>query len=407
MKFSLHKLYCFSLGIALFFQVLLPKQAPIGIILIAVSIILLALKKELQLFKTKVHLFFVLFYVAYLVGIFFTRDGKEAAHVLESKLSFVIFPLFFLVVLKQKVDLKIPIIFYIIALIFQFSIGLYNSSLCYAENSSFSCFLSSSFSPIHHPTYMAIYYLVGILLVSQLKPISAFLKYGLIGIFALGYLLCMSLSAILFLALLIAVVGFIWFRKKFGTLKSIGLVSLLLVGLVVVIDQSKDTVSDIEYTYNSLKNYVHSPTEYVKKANRYLVGNEERLVLWTVATQAIIENPLGYGTGNIDIVLGNKLNSYGLHDLAEKKFNPHNQYLQTWIETGIFGVFILIGLFIVIIQIAWKNKNWTLLILTASFVFNSLFESMFQRQSGIMFFTLVTFILLLSSQKKPKKEDYT
>lgn len=394
------KSYEFAIGITLLLQVLAPKLFPIGLILTAISVIFLASKKEVKRFTTRTHFLFLAFYATYLIGMFFSQDIKEAGHVLESKLSLALFPLLFMFIPKREIAFKIPILFYSSALVLSFLISIIDSTICFTSRHTFSCFISSDFSTIHHPTYMAIYYLVGILLLFFVQSISKRVRYSLILLFSLGYLLCMSLSAILFLGLLIAVVGFIWFKQKIGVVKSIGLVSVMLMGLIAIINLSKDTISDVEYTYNSLKTYLQSPEDYVKHANRYLVGNEERLVLWTVSAQAIIEQPMGYGTGNIDLVIGNKLRSYGLDELAARNFNPHNQYLQTWIETGIFGVLILIGLFFTLLKSAWKHKNWTLFIFVFAFAFNALFESVLQRQSGIVLFAIISFILLLSAEKR-------
>lgn len=410
MNFFKKYYYELSLGIAVAIQVLFPHLIPIGIILIALSTIVMAIKKELTFNKTSIHLYFVLFYLAYVVGYFFTQVPKEAGHVLESKMSFVIFPMLFLFIPKRKINFNSVIWFFSTALFIQFFIGIYSSFQCYGISNSLSCFISTPFSPTHHPTYMAIYFIMGFFLVWKLRAsqVTSFEKKSALFFmlfFAVGYLLCMSLSAILFLGLLIGVAGFIRFKKRFGTLKSVGLVVLLFVGLFIVVDQSKDTVADIEYTYNSVKNYVKSPKEFVKKANRYLVGNEERLVLWTIATEAIIEHPLGYGTGNIDVVIGNKLRSYGLNDLADRNFNPHNQYMQTFIEVGIFGFLILVGLLVTIFSYSWKHKNYILLILVTAFAFNSLFESMFQRQSGIVFFALMVFFLLLKDLKNDRTTE--
>lgn len=402
MTFSPQRFYEFSLGIALFIQVLFPKLIPVGIILIALSVIALGVKRELKLCATEVHLFFILFYFAYVIGVFFTEVPKEAAHVLESKMSFVIFPLLFLFIPKRKVDFTPSIWLFSGALVTLFIWGIVSSIQCFRTSGSSSCFVSTPFSPIHHPTYTAIYYLTGFFMIlkarkTRLKGFKRRIVLFLSIIFVTGYLLCMSLSALLFLFGLIVIVGFIWFRRRFGIWKSIGIVVVMLIGLIVTVEQSKDTISDVEYTYNSVKEYLKSPTDFVKKADRYLVGNEERLVLWTISAEAIAAHPFGYGTGNIDVVIGNKLRSYGLNSMAEKNFNPHNQYLQTCIELGILGVAVLIGLFIVILRFAVKHRNITLLILTASFIFNALFESMFQRQSGIVFFTLMVFFMILES----------
>jgi hypothetical protein len=48
-------------------------------------------------------------------------------------------------------------------------------------------------------------------------------------------------------------------------------------------------------------------------------------------------------------------------------------------------------------KIGWNSKNWMLLILSASLAFNGLFESMLQRQSGIVFYSFWSVLLVVWS----------
>lgn len=79
----------------------------------------------------------------------------------------------------------------------------------------------------------------------------------------------------------------------------------------------------------------------------------------------------------------------------ERKFNSHNQFLTTFISTGIIGFTLLIAMLIVLIKIAIKQKNLLLLI----FVFiNTLFflsESVLERQQGIVFFVFFSAFLVV------------
>jgi hypothetical protein len=49
------------------------------------------------------------------------------------------------------------------------------------------------------------------------------------------------------------------------------------------------------------------------------------------------------------------------------------------------------------LYIARKHLNWLLLLLIANLMFNMLFESMLQRQSGIMFYTMGICLLAVFS----------
>lgn len=407
MKIDLTKWYTFSIGLMLFLQVLFPKLLPIGIILFVISLIMLGVKKELKVSFSKVYFLLIAFYLSYLIGVFFTHDMKQALHALESKLLFILLPLLFLAIPKVKINFSLLIWLFCSALIIQYFFGIYKGLSCYFEMNYWGCMTSSNFSTIHHPTYLAIYFLMGFVLLIYAKRNKLFGFNGIIPIvfgvvFVLGYLQCLSLSALLFLGILIAIVGFNWFQARIGFKRSLGIVLLLLVTLSTVISFSKDTISDIKDTTKAIRVYIESPMDFVRNGNRELSGNEERLILWTVSVQAIAEQPLGYGSGNIDYVIGKKLKKYGLNELASKNYNSHNQYLQTSIEVGVVGCIILIALFVCLLIKSIQSNNLILLILTSAFAFNSLFESMFQRQSGIVFFVLMVCIftaLILEKEK--------
>jgi hypothetical protein len=75
-------------------------------------------------------------------------------------------------------------------------------------------------------------------------------------------------------------------------------------------------------------------------------------------------------------------------NLAKEHLNSHNQFFHTAIETGWLG---LIGLiFLVVGLIFWgiRNASGILVVVTAGLAFNGLFESMLERQSGIVFWLL-------------------
>ena len=77
------------------------------------------------------------------------------------------------------------------------------------------------------------------------------------------------------------------------------------------------------------------------------------------------------------------------------ELNAHNQYSETIITIGILGLLLLFGFFIIPVYLWIKNKNFDIVFFSLLFIiaFNSLFESIFERQMGIMFF--VFFYLLL------------
>lgn len=87
--------------------------------------------------------------------------------------------------------------------------------------------------------------------------------------------------------------------------------------------------------------------------------------------------------------------------MAERNFNPHNQFLQTGLEIGLLGLAVLLLLLVLVFVRAVRSGDLILTVLTASLVFNCLFESMLQRQSGIVFYTFwICFLIMLDRIKK-------
>ena len=109
--------------------------------------------------------------------------------------------------------------------------------------------------------------------------------------------------------------------------------------------------------------------------------------MWTASTLEILEHPFGVGTGNVDDFLKKRLLQLGQKNMLEEEYNPHNQFLQSTLEIGIIGLLVLVLLLFFVLKFAFIDSNWLLGILCLNLIFNALFESMLQRQSGIVFFT--------------------
>ena len=79
----------------------------------------------------------------------------------------------------------------------------------------------------------------------------------------------------------------------------------------------------------------------------------------------------------------------------DSECNAHNQFSDTIVAVGLIGLILLISFYISPIYLWFKNRNFDIVFLSLLIIvaFNSLFESVFERQMGIMFF--VFFYLLL------------
>ena len=78
----------------------------------------------------------------------------------------------------------------------------------------------------------------------------------------------------------------------------------------------------------------------------------------------------------------------------KKKLNAHNQFLQTFIGTGIIGFLLLLSITLGAIIKGFINKNYLLILFSLLMILNFLVESMLQAQAGFIFFVFFFCILI-------------
>ena len=113
----------------------------------------------------------------------------------------------------------------------------------------------------------------------------------------------------------------------------------------------------------------------------------ERLLIWQSAVSVIKENVLvGVGTGDTNDALLKTYKTNQYSGALESRLNAHNQYLQTFIAIGIIGFLALMSMLFIPLYTALKKRDILYLLLLLLICFNLLFESMFERQAGVVFY---------------------
>lgn len=386
------KLYALSLGILSMLMIVLPKMAPIGFMLIILCVIAGVIKKKLEFKFNIVLLSFAALYILYTSYTFFSRHPELSNHYIESKLTFIILPVVFSFRLKEKLEYKWIIWSFLSAMGVLIVMNYIGAFQCLSGGTELICFFSSSFSPLHHPSYTSVFIIFAqlILLLGQVHGVKYFNpKWTVLTQFVLfiSTFFCLSLAGLLFSMLVTAICVLVWIKERWNK-KVAGIVAvfipLLLVILINVVPQLEGEWGSAS---KSVKSYFNDPQEFVEQSEYPMSGSTVRLIMWTVASKRFAQYPNGVGTGNVDEVLAHELRMAGQYELAKHDYNPHNQYLQTGLEIGWLGIAIIILILVFAGRIAWKNRSYLLLLILANLAFNMLFESMLQRQSGIMFFT--------------------
>ena len=399
-----------ALFIALFCVV--PKLAAPSVLGLILIVAVGYAKRKLTFRIYRENLALIGLYLMYVAGILFTDHMSLAMSYAENKLSFILLPLLFMFRPGFKISLSPIIAGLNIGLVIAGIFGVFNSLSCLEDGgATLTCLTSVNFSPIHHPSYLSIFILVALFgnLILYRKKEKYFTLNWIIPlslVLLMMLMLCLSLSVVLFFILVLSALAIRWLYAKMDKRLFWPLVLIVPFVLILVINYAPLLKEDVRYTANSFSTFVKDPVAFSKEKVGYTTGNEKRMIMWTATVEEIKDHPFGVGTGNIDDHLHERLTSYGQIKMALKdekgtiSWNPHNQFLQTTLEIGILGGLVLIVYFVLLLKLGLRNRSAMLLLITAAVIFNCLFESMYQRQSGILFFTFVISFLLLYEYQK-------
>lgn len=411
---SFANVYSIYLGVFSFLFLCVPNVTSLGVILFIPLVLTGIYRKELRFHFQWAMMLLIGVYLIYLIGIFFTENMYLASRYAENKLSFLIFPLLFLFRPTFTLSNASLLIGSVLGILGASIIGIVSAYGCCAVGGELrTCFTSVYISTLHHPTYFATFIALVVFGVwgaflrkEPFFKVSWILPFSLFAL--IMFTLCLSLSAFLFVAILAAAIVLRWIRNRYGkkVYRAFLLASPLTIALFLAL--MPGLRNDVRYTYSTVKKYMNDPKGFLSGKTGYKTGNEVRLVMWTVTLEEIGKHPLGVGTGNVDAHLSHRLKQYGQFDLAKQdehgaiQYNPHNQFLQTCLEIGVLGLFVVLLFIRAAWRIARSHKSYLLMAVLASLIVNGLFESMLQRQSGIVFYAFWMCLLILISRTNIK-----
>jgi len=141
-------------------------------------------------------------------------------------------------------------------------------------------------------------------------------------------------------------------------------------------------------------------------------SNINRIALWKTAWQMIWHNPIiGLGAGGFT----RRFNEFFVGGFCPIRCHPHNDYLQTLVETGLIGLLIYIGIFIMFFNSAikaiksdnpfWRSIAMGALVAIVGIMFAGFFECYFVNDEveEIIFFLLC--IGFVAEQRSKKANE--
>lgn len=348
------------------------------------------LKKENQFQIQFAHLSWIVLFLLYSISLFWTSTPDWSA--LERKLALLAFPLLFSFKWKNPLPIAQMWLAHTLGCMVLIAIAYYDALMCQlALGQSVRCFSTTYFSQVHHPSYFSaflIFSVIGLLLgkVAWFGTKPRWISWLLILIFASMHLHLGTLAGIIALGMVLMIFGIYRLLQYLGTTKSYAIGGLLLLTCVGLALLSKDIRDDAQNAVDFTRSYIENPKAFVKERNEPLQGNEVRLILWTASFELGLAHPMGLGLGGLEPALAKKLNQWGYPLQAKKGFNPHNQFLQIWNEIGLIGIALLGWILISLNKQFYDKRQLSGLLLSLVFVIFCAFESVLQRESGIVFF---------------------
>jgi|GEM_PF-2186444 len=355
------------------------------------------IKLKLQeLKKNKIVLLCVLFFLAQLVGVFYSDDSNLAI-----KRTLVMLPLLFLPAILSTEKLEktmynklLRFLKYVIPLVFIYYLVVHY----FIDGRVLSTFVHFT---IKEKLKVSQFYLVFILIIPiievlrQLQKSQLIVKNSVVLIFTLGVVLLLgNKTSLVFLSLLC--IGFVYnlwrTNKKMAVFSLIGLCILTTAVLQVPIIKNRVNVF-LRTTDLSMETIV-TKNSFTHTKNTA----EHRVLIDYLAVKEIVNSlPFGVGTGDYQQALNKQYKAVNFKAaLKGGGYNTHNQYLSEFLKTGVFGGV----LFILLLLALWKTPKRRMgFYFLLFFSLGCLVESYLVRQHGVVILAFIIPFLIRNERE--------
>ncbi|QLE02071.1 O-antigen ligase family protein [Galbibacter sp. BG1] len=341
--------------------------------------------------KNKVLLLFPLYFLVLVGSLLYTENLSDGWGLIQRSLSLLIFPIIFLFVKEDALSVRKLFDFLLYGLLLSFFINLImvkyetyeylislpgNESVWSLFSKGWAYFLEMQFSSLVNPGYISLYILL-VLSYYLKKELTNFYRFATVFILFTYLFLLASKAAILALFLMtVLLIGSVQQKSK-----RFLLIFTLILGTIVFVSNPRIT--------NGVNRNMSKMVEEVNPT----ISLSQRFLTWEAAAYAINEAPVfGYGIGDAHDVLIATYKKMGFQENYENRYNAHNQFLTTWLEAGVLGIFVLLSIFMCLAVYLRRSVNEFSVFL--ALLIALLFESMLVRFNGIVFFSIIVPLLL-------------
>ncbi|NDP22687.1 MAG: O-antigen ligase family protein [Paludibacter sp.] len=153
-----------------------------------------------------------------------------------------------------------------------------------------------------------------------------------------------------------------------------------------------------------------------KRMSQKELQTEPRIFLWQSAMSLIKEKPVfGFGISNAQEEFDIERTKFQTEEFRiwssdQKHLDSHNQFLQTTLEFGLFGLILLIIIYVFPIFIVERKKLLLTLMIVGLCLYHSIFDMFLTGQFGLIFCILISLLILskdttLNAVKMEQIED--
>ena len=333
-------------------------------------------------------------YLFTLFGLFNTELMDVGLKKLEIKLSILLLPIILLTTTIVKyTQIRELLRTYVFGVSISAIICLVHGAYKYYFTGDVSYMFYIEYSLFHHPSYFAMYLNMGISILlififNQENKIK-FQHFALLTFLMVSVYQSASKAGLIVL-LVICLFAFLFeLAPRIKWLKSLIALSISVV-LVILIMLSSNFVNQRFAEMSSV-----GDAESIS-------STASRLDIWKSAALIIQDHYLfGVGSGDVQESLDKKYEENNLEHALETHSNAHNQYIETFLANGFFGLLSLLAALLVMFFYGVKYRIYLLSLYVFNIGFNFLTESMLEKQSGVLFFALFgTLMISIIKERK-------
>lgn len=373
-------------------------STPFFIVSITLGCVNIFKSQKKFIYDNKSLLLFPIYFAILSISLTYTSNFNDGISLLQRSLTLLLFPIIFLFVKEDALTVRKLFDFLLLGLVVSFFINfsisgyhtfsIVKNDISYqfstqnlhlllgAFNDGWNYFIGSEFSKLVSPSYISIYILL-VLSFYLKKKLETKLQVFIIIILFLYLFLLAFIAAYLILGIMSLLLIFNISDKS----RKYTMFIIFILGLIVFLNNPHIFNFDNKVGPSEIKNETIGTSEKL------------RILSWETSVKLIKEAPLfGYGLGDANDVLIKKYKEIGYLENHKQKYNAHNQFLQTWLQTGIIGIGALLFIFI-LLGIRMRRSPNEFSVFLILFI-SLLFESMLVRFNGIVFFSIVVPLLL-------------